>query len=78
MQLAYTVHSCAPTPVTATVTRNGKEMQVTIPGLVVELVPDDGTATMTLRFIPDDMEAALALYAVDAHLHATFSPIPAE
>lgn len=52
----------------------GQEVQVLAPGLTVELVEVDGDTTITRRFIPEDFEAALELYVLDAVLTVTFAP----
>ena len=58
----------------------GKTIKAEVPGLVVELVNDDHSMTVTRRFVPDDMDAALALYTPGAEITSTdeqTAPAPA-
>lgn len=65
IKVAYSVHSCAEYPADVTATLgDGRTVQAIVPGLVVELVSADGAMSHQLRFIPDDMEAAKAEFAV--------------
>ncbi len=63
MKIHYTVHSVAEEPVTVTAKVNGKDRDVSIEGMVVEIVSDDGTMSHTLRF-SDDIDAARKLFVV--------------
>lgn len=55
--LTLFVHSVAPGDFAAKGTVGGKTMDVTIPGVVVELVSDDESMSQTLRLQADDAAA---------------------
>ena len=74
MEIKYRVHSVEQQLVTALVTLNGEQVQAQVPGLVVEIVSDDGLMGHTLRLVPHDMEAALALFVLDTEIVSTFTP----
>ena len=71
MQLVYTVHSAVEEDVTMVVKINGADTAVKAPGMVVELVADNGS--LTPRFVPADMEAARKLFAVGEKIKVNFS-----
>lgn len=73
MELNYIVHSCVEDAVAITVTVKGREVQATVPGLVVEIVGEDGGMSHTLRLTPDDIEAAKELFAVGNAVTSTFT-----
>ncbi len=69
------VHSVAKEKVEVTATLpGGQEVQALVDGLTIELVALDESTTFTRRFVPEDMEAAEALYVQDAHLVVSFEP----
>lgn len=78
MQLRYRVHSCAQVSVPATVQYGGQDVETLLAGLCVELVEVAGENTLTARFVPDDIEAAKALFTVDHVVVATLALEPAE
>lgn len=51
----------------------GREMAVEVPGIVVEAVSDDESMGHTFRFVPEDLEAALAAFAPGADLTVSLS-----
>lgn len=78
MQIRYRVHSCVQVSVPAVVQYGGQDIATTLAGLCVELVEIDGGDTLTRRFIPEDIEAAKALFPVDGVVVATLTLEPAE
>lgn len=77
-KVRYAVHSATAQPFETTVElKGGQKVQAAIPGLVVELVAEDGTMTHTLKFVPEDMEHAVAEFAVGAIVEATFAQVEA-
>lgn len=75
MKLAinFVVHSCVADRFAATATVAGKEKTVTVDGLVIELVSEDGSMSQTIRVDPDDLEGAFAAYKVGAIVKATYT-----
>jgi hypothetical protein len=72
MQVRYRVHSAAPVQIAQTFeTKDGRKIDALANGLCVELNEIDGDDTLTRRFVPEDMEAALALFAVGGVVVAT-------
>lgn len=71
MKIKYTVHGASVEAFQALITHGGQQMVATIPGLVVELVAEDGSSSPTLR-ISGDVEKAKALFTVGAVISATF------
>lgn len=71
MKLNYTVHSVADAPFTITATVNGKDREVSVEGVVVELLSDDSDAAITLR-LSDDIEAARKLFVTGGSIVLTF------
>lgn len=71
MKIKYTVHSAAEDAFPATVKHNGREITGTVPGLIVELVAEDGSSSPVLR-INDDVDKAKALFEIGAVIVATF------
>ncbi|HEY3694184.1 hypothetical protein [Phenylobacterium sp.] len=69
----YTVHSCNQEAVQCVAIVNGKPTEVTVSGLTVELVADDGGKSQTESYIPDDLAADLAIFAVGAKIVVTYS-----
>lgn len=71
----YRVHSCVVSAVPTTATlASGQTVDVTVAGLCVELVEVDGVDTLTRRFVPDDIEAARAMFVRDAVINMTLAP----
>lgn len=73
MRAKFTVHSAEAQSFEAEVEFAGKKVRAPVPGLIVELVSEDGMNCPTLRFIPDDMEAAKALFAVGSVVEGVFA-----
>jgi hypothetical protein len=73
MEVLFKVHSAVEDDVTMPMTLNGSTVDAKVPGLVVELVSDDGSMCHTHRFVPGDMAAAKALFEVGAKITLTFS-----
>lgn len=74
MLMTYTVFSMVQETIQRTVTlQNGQEVQAGVAGLVVELVEPQGDNTVTLRFVPADIEAAKAMFAVGNTITATLA-----
>lgn len=75
MQTRFRVHSAAleAVPTTATLP-GGQTVEAHVAGLCVELVEVDGEATLTRRFVPEDIEAARAMFAVAAIIICTLAP----
>ncbi len=63
MKLHYTVHSAVEEPMIVTAKVNGKDREVSVEGMVVEIVSDDGSMSHTLR-LADDIEGARKLFVV--------------
>ena len=76
-QIKYTVHGVSEVPVPVTVQFNGAPIQATVPGLVVELLSDDGTMTHTLKLVPgDNIDALRAQYQPGVSITASFDLTP--
>lgn len=82
MKIKYTVASVAEQKVTVTAQLAGQDIQAETDGLVVELVSLDQSMGHTLRLVPqgnedataeEEMAAAVALFAQDAEITATFA-----
>lgn len=71
MQITYTVNSVNEEPFAARATYEGKEIDVSVGGLVVELVNE--RMSTTLRFVPETMADAMDLFPVGKTVTATFS-----
>ncbi len=77
MQVRYTVHSAVEEKIATTATLpNGQVVSALVDGMTVELVEIDGSDTLTRRVIPEDMEAAKALFVVGAEIIATLAAAP--
>lgn len=74
VQLRLTVHSSAPGEFPARATVAGREIDVKVPGHVVELVSADGSMSQTLRLTDDQFDAEV--FAVGEEVAVTYS-IPA-
>lgn len=70
--MRFEVHSCTEEPINVTADFNGQPITAQVPGLTVELVSDDGRMSQTLRFIPADIEADKARFAVGGVVVATY------
>ncbi len=68
----YTVHSVSEAPFTVSATVGGKQRDVSITGLIVEIVSEDGSMSHTLK-LTDDLDAARALFVVGANVTLTVS-----
>lgn len=73
MQRKYTVHSCAEEAIQVTAQYNGQDIVASVPGLIVELVSEDGGKAQTESYIPVDIEADKALFAVGNPITVTYS-----
>lgn len=77
-KVLYNVHSASPQAfMTEVELPGGQKVAAQIPGLVVELVSQDGTMTHTLRFVPEDLAAASAQFEVGASIEAVFTRLAA-
>ena len=78
-QIKYTVHGVSEVPVEVTVEFNGAPIQATVPGLVVELVSEDGTMTHTMKLVPaaSDVDALRAQYQPGVAITGSFDLTPA-
>lgn len=56
-QITLFVHSCSESRFPARATIAGQEVDVEVPGLVVELVSEDSSMSQTLRLTPADAAA---------------------
>jgi hypothetical protein len=73
MQLRFTVNSCAVVKIPVQFTMpNGTPVEAEARGVIVELVPEVGDFGQTLRFVPEDINAALAEYAPGTVVTATY------
>lgn len=72
MQVRYTVAGCNVDEFSVEATVAGQTVQAKVPGLVVELVSEDGSMCHMLRVRPTDMAAAEKLFAVGNGVVATF------
>jgi hypothetical protein len=61
MRLEYTVFSVSESPFAVTADVNGTPRDVTVQGIVAEVVSTDGTMSHTFRLI-DDLDEARALF----------------
>lgn len=73
MDVVFVVHSMVEDDVAMRVPLNGVMTDVKVPGLVVELVGPNESMCHTHRFVPADMDAAKALFAVGAEVVVSFS-----
>lgn len=64
LKSTYTVHSAVAEDIPMVVKINGVPTAVKVPGLTIELVND--SEGHTYHFVPEDMEAALAMYVPGA------------
>lgn len=71
MEIKYIVHSCTTQDFAAIANLNGRDVEVNVNGLVVELVSADGTMNRTIRVMPNDIAAAQELYEVGATIITT-------
>lgn len=74
LKITYKVHSCVEQPVSVRAMLGEREVNATVPGLVVELV-DGETHGHTFRFVPssdDDMAAHKETFSVGSTVAATF------
>lgn len=80
MEITYIVQTCDIQEVTVKASVNGKEVDAKVPGLVVQMVSEDGSMGHTFRFMPDDLEAAKAEFPIGSKMTASFAPVltPAE
>lgn len=76
MEILYRVNSVAreTSQRLVTLTETDQEVLAGVGVICLELVEVDGTDTLTRRFVPDDMESALELYAVGTVIVATLAP----
>ena len=72
MKLTFNVHSSEPADFAVKVSFNGKEIDATVTGLVVELVSEDGSMSQVLR-LTEDVEAMRALFVTDGSVTATYT-----
>lgn len=52
----------------------GKKMMASVPGVVIELVSEDGAMGHTFRFVPDGIAATLEAFAVGTKVTMTLIP----
>lgn len=71
MNFTFTVHSCDVQSFPIQVPYGDKTVDAQVAGLVVELVADG--MSQTLKFIPDDLDAAKAEFAVGASIVASYA-----
>lgn len=81
-EIDYTVHSCGESRVSVVAKLGDRDVQATVPGLVVELVSSSGHGEHghTFRFVPtddEDMAALKELFGVGNAVKATFSLVAA-
>jgi hypothetical protein len=77
IQIQYTVHSVHQTTTAVRAQFAGREVDATIPALVVELLSDDGVHGHTFRFVPqgeDDLKAHLELFVPGRRIVSAFAP----
>lgn len=75
--IEYTVHSCVTEPVAVRARLGDREIDATVPGLVVELV-DGTTHGHTFRLVPaddEDMASKRELFTPGNRVRATFEGI---
>ena len=72
MRIPLKVHSVSEEMVKVTAQLNGADIEAEVPGLVVELVSADGRMAHTLRFVPEDMADAHALFMTGADIEALY------
>lgn len=72
MEISYTVHSCVREGFPAMAKIGDREVEVIVPGLVVELVSDIGNMGHTFRYLPENIEKAEAMFAIGAKIKGTF------
>lgn len=75
MDVRYAVHSAIVERVNQPVTlKSGRESMALVHGMTVELVEVGGHNTITRRFVPEDMEAAEAMFVPGSDVIVTFTP----
>lgn len=70
----YTVTSCSADDFSAEAEIAGRTVSVKVPGLVIEMSSADGSMGHTYRFVPEDLEAAEAAFAVGTSVTVTLAP----
>ncbi len=74
MEIKYTVRSSSEDEVSVLATVPGLgQVTAKVPGLVVELVSEDGGMGHTYRITPEDMAVAKDFFTVGDHVKITFS-----
>lgn len=81
-EIEYTVHSCGESAVSVAAKLGDREVQATVPGLVVELVSsgESGEHGHTFRFVPEGeehMAELKALFGIGNVVKATFNLVAA-
>ncbi len=56
MKIRYIVHSVAPTTFSVTATVAGKEVEATVPGVIIEAVSDDGSMGHSFKVFGESHE----------------------
>jgi len=74
IKLKYFVHTASQEDFTAKATVAGVERDVKVPGLAVEMVSEDGSMSHTFRFVPDDMEKAVAAFEPESAFIVSIAP----
>ncbi len=76
MDIRYTVASCQQADFDVQAEVLGQTRDVKVPGLVLELVSEDGGMGHTFRVLPADMAATMAQYPVGKGVTVTLTPDP--
>jgi hypothetical protein len=74
IKLNYTVHSVTTDQFEVDAIVAGTPRKVSVPGLVIEAVSQDGSMGHSFRFIPDDSAAAIAAFVVGSAIVVSIEP----
>lgn len=72
-ELRYVVHSASPTEIPAKAAYAGRSVDIKVPGLLVELTPEDGVGATLTPPIVEPTEAELAAYVPGAIVTITLT-----
>jgi len=75
VELNYVVTSSQSDVFAVTAVVGGVEREVTIPGVVIEMLSEDGSMGHTYRFVPEDVAGTLAEFPVGAAVRLSLTPV---
>ena len=75
VELNYVVTSSQSDVFAVTAVVGGVEREVTIPGVVIEMLSEDGSMGHTYRFVPENVVDTLAAFPVGAAVRLSLTPV---